>query len=441
MQDAEPKEEADLPVAAASPVLQEESSPLPENDKIAGNVIKLPWAQFKTLPLAADLAAPYPAYQEISDATSEQMSDWLQKHGWSTLGKLCEQTHKQQEIAQQFIQWAAPLETGGGLLLQNEGADEHYWFVGDVHGYLSALLKCMAFVSEYRENHGGTHTLILLGDILDRGPKSFATLALLQYCKLHEAEMPFRLIGLKGNHDIGLYQTADGRFASRVTPSESAEYLNEQAAQSAEWAKVLGTAAIEWARIAPCMGEITGLGGEYASHSILFTHGGLPHTDIQKKLYELHDAHEQQPQADFLSLVPEALRAECCKDFTWVRLVEDLPFKIPNRGNSGCQMGTEDVNTYRRIHSLLTGRAVSFVVRGHDHEKKGYRLYSADESRDVATQRRKQKHCGVLTINAMEPSNADGPLFLDRNPTLTHWSVGRPMQLHILPAAVANVNV
>lgn len=405
------------------------------------------WDKFKSEPLLPELQNPYPLFVNVCNMesdlesdialnpTQEEIEEWQEKYCWAQLAKDCENPEQQMKIAQQFIQWAEEQKDGSSLLMQGGKPEHHYWFIGDIHGYLGALLKCFAFVSEYHARKGGAHTVIMLGDVLDRGPQCFTTLAMLQHCLLHSQEVSFRLICLKGNHDVGLRQLEDGRFISAVKPSESAEYLNALAESQAELAAALGKAAMEWARISSCMGEITNLGGNYENNSILFTHGGLPHVDIQKKLYESYVEDAQPLGVDFMSSIPEELHQECSKDFIWVRLVDDLPWKLPNRGNSGCQMGTEDVNTYRRVHHLLTGRSVSFVVRGHDHEKEGFRLYSVDETKDPSTQRRKQKNCGILTINAMEPSTAEGGFSISRKPTLLHWSLAQSMMLYTMPAA------
>lgn len=351
----------------------------------------------------------------------------------------------QRRIAEQFVEWASNKPDGLSINIQAK-ADDNFWFIGDVHGSLDAIFKIWSWILVTRNNmknsgeasKQGKHHIILLGDILDRGAESFTIMAFLQLLMMQEdGRNEISLTCIRGNHDAGLRINEDGSFASSVLPSESVGELNAIAEQDYSCALTIATAAIEFARIAPCMGEISNIGGTYHNNSILFTHGGLIHTDLQQELrkhLQQQDNDIPVEKADLFTLIPRTLHAKCSKDFTWVRLVENLPRKLPNRGSSGCEMGTEDINDYRKLHYELTGRAVSFIIRGHDHERPGFKLYSYDETYRPDGKNRRLKTCGLLTINSMEPDESSGGMFRERQATVVHWRKYHSMILYRMPA-------
>ncbi len=77
--------------------------------------------------------------------------------------------------------------------------------IGDVHGRLDLLLKAFDIISQ-REPNGCT--VISLGDYIDRGPSSRAVLDELQ------TDHPFKLISLKGNHEVLMYEALRDRYLS-----------------------------------------------------------------------------------------------------------------------------------------------------------------------------------------------------------------------------------
>ena len=103
--------------------------------------------------------------------------------------------------------------------------------------------------------------------------------------------------------------------------------------------------------------------------------------------------------------------------------------KNPNRGSHGCEMGTEDVARYLFLHRALTTRDITFIFRGHDHERAGFACYSAHPTFNPTARKYAQRECHVLTMNAMEPDNSSGGLFRDRELALAEWSLGEPVRL------------
>ncbi len=303
------------------------------------------------------------------------------------------------------------------LLLQARPG-ERFWFFGDIHCCHAALTKALCYVlQECAQDPGkATHTLIFCGDLIDRGPESLRTLSTL-FCLLLEPPPRLRVHFIRGNHDAALSltpsPTADKPpFRSIVEPSETSRELNTLWKQEPRLALLMGKAFIRLAEISPCMGEVLGLDTQHRARTLLFTHGGLPHTDLQQQLSQADAAlNQEQPtraqryNQPYTDTLPENLRAAAARDFTWVRLAETAPHKEADRSTSGCTMGTEDVCDFRRQHWQRTGRVLSYIIRGHDHEFTGFKLYSYDreflppdtDSDDMQTE------CGVLTLNTMDP--------------------------------------
>lgn len=383
------------------------------------------WETWRTEPLPPALESPYPLFLPLPAAgelmpAAERLAEWAALPEMQELRRRCTELPCMLETAERFLKRFADTPDAPHACLLHAQEQETYWLAGDVHGNVEGLLALYSFVCAHARRTGGRHRLVLLGDILDRGEQDLEAAALVQHLLLQE-NAPAELILVRGNHDMGLACREDGTFYSTVSPAETAERLNAMEDRAA--AATLGRAAMLMSRVACCMGEIAGPDVTAPEKCLLFTHGGLPHVDLQEKMFAAAAAAPPQPEADALAVLPPELREPAAKDYTWVRLVDRLPHKIPNRSASGCQMGTEDVNIFRRLHRRLTGRCISFIVRGHDHEDEGFRLYSAQAG--LQEHKRLQQHCGVLTLNAM----AADEMAPERRTCVLRWRRGESLTL------------
>lgn len=368
------------------------------------------WEEWCKLPLPETLTAPYPLFSLTSEVgctppSVKKLEKWRGEKSLAAIWHDCTEISTIKGIAKRFVKCfgETPAKPHGILLKADK--DSTFWLVGDVHGNAEGLMNAYAFVWAQAQKQKGHHTIILLGDIIDRGDNDLEALALVESLLLLGEKAPVPVVYVCGNHDAGLYRREDGTFASSVDPAETTERLN--AMEDKEVAALIGQAAILLAKNAPCVGEITGIHLDAPEKTLLFTHGGVPHVDLQEKACSAvllgKDAALAKPEISTMDAIeawPDEIRQACSRDYVWVRIVDKLPHKIPNRGSSGCQIGTDDVNQFRKIHYAITGRAVSFIVRGHDHEDDGFRLYSAQEG--INENKRLQANCGVLTINAMD---------------------------------------
>ncbi len=308
-------------------------------------------------------------------------------------------------------------------LLLTARAHERFWFFGDVHSDWNALYRAYGYVLRQCELDAGeaAHTLIFCGDLIDRGMESLRTVTAV-LCLLQRPHPRLRVIFVRGNHDIALSirpeAEASGRMPLRssVMPAETLEELAtlwNMGGETRELAMLMARAIIRLAEISPCMGEIVGLDARHPDRTLLFTHGGLPHTDLQDQIHR-HDAQAGQETPDpktlmqrfhlpYLETLPGELHAALSRDFSWIRLAERGKRKYVDRMSSGCEMGPMDVTDFRRQHWERTRRAIAYIVRGHDHEDAGFRLYSHDAHYTPPNARteRMQTECGVLTINTM----------------------------------------
>lgn len=416
----------------------------------------LSWDEFKKENLESVLGKPMPSFslaplrgdQTMINGTSfrpsptmAELNDLLAMPENQAWIRDCRSFENQLETAAHFLKWAKKQPDGTSLLLTAR-AQICYWFVGDIHGDFESLSRIYAYIRQdmQQDQEHNRHVLILLGDLIDRGEEELAVLALVQklLMKQNEADSRLSLIVLRGNHDCALnYDKEKDLYRSRVSPAETSELLNQLVSRGLrEEANILGTAIMELGRISPCMGELARIIPARPEATILFTHGGVPHTDLQKAAYEsfCKDAspHTVGYHGGLIDSLPASFRGAWMSDFTWVRLVEKGPFKRPNRGAMGCQMGTQDVNCYRRLHYLLTGRAITFIIRGHDHEEGGYKLYSYDPifnpSRGSNEFSRPQENCGVLTINAMDRGGED-----EGEAVAARWCMGEAIALYRFP--------
>ena len=420
-----PAEEPEpAPAVEPEPAPVEEPEPAEEEgsewDRLVSAILPDSPADEPKLP--EPLQKPYPGFEEPVDdvPTPEYMQGLWERYSLGDWARSYRDTARQAETAARFCEWAGGREAEECVLLHAEEG-EHYWFAGDVHASLPAALKLYAHVWEMARQGGGVHCLVLLGDYVDRGPDSLPLLCFLQEMVMQCSKGgPVRLLLLKGNHDAGF--GVDGEFFSDVYPSEMVGELNGLAAEMPQEAGVIGRAALELFRLAPYAAEITGLGGEEPECSILLTHGGVPHTDLLPGIYA---AAPESPDRTLLGGLPQELREACLEDLLWVRLEPDAASLAPDRSFIGCGAGTLDVNLFRYLHWLRTGRAVSFIIRGHDHRTALDSCGGADESAAGC----RQRHCGVLTLQSREPDE-DEP---QRDIGLAYWSRGGAVVLYRLP--------
>lgn len=329
-------------------------------------------------------------------------------------------------IAEEFAEWAKNKSDGESLLIIPEPRDD-FWFIGDVHGCTSSIVRLISYI-EMQAEPNRRQNVIFLGDLLDRGEDSWGVAAMVQKLMLLNSDPDFEkrwhFVFTKGNHDVG-FSIKNGEFKSTVSPAESVNELNKWDISDADKMK-LATAYVELVRISPCMGEIYDEKRE--NQTIVFCHGGVPHTDYQEELRsrEFPDEHQHEIGSDnppyhgksLMQCVPSDMCEKISKDFIWLRL-STMPKKRPNRGNSGCEIGYEDVCDYCKLHQKLTGRRITHIIRGHDHETEGYKLNSYHEEHNPKA---KYKEPCILTINAMEPDMSSSGIFRNRDLALAHWN-------------------
>lgn len=434
-----PAPEESVPVPEVPVPVQKEPAPAPEQPAPAPSPAKggASWDDFKA---AFDSSAhePFPPIEVAEAADCDFMESLLSDPslGIAALLSGCRDADWRRSVAREFL--AANPDPGDdfrreSVLMEADG-DTTYWVAGDIHARVSAIAKTCAFIAD-RRRRGLTkawNTLILLGDYIDRGDEALETLAFIESISMHPLFEGFKVVALKGNHDEGLFRRADGAYASMVKPAETADFLNS-AASAGEDVDVEADAAMRLAKISPRMCELSGIDPDDPKRTILFVHGGVPHVDLQKELYALRSAVPQGvPFFEALSgaEVPGELRRACAEDFTWVRFARDIPEKRPNRGSRGCEIGTRDVARYLCLHRVLTSRDVTFVFRGHDHERAGFACLGPHPVLNPAAKKFAQRWCNVLTLNSMEPDRSSGGMFKTRDIALAEWTPGGSVALH-----------
>jgi len=258
---------------------------------------------------------------------------------------------------------------GAGMLFDGDRADEDdrairvasadpsggLWIVGDLHGDLLALEAALAQIRAHAAQGGGAAPrVVFLGDFFD--DEGFGLEVLLRVFELIVAA-PERICVIAGNHDEGL--SFDGvRFASSVSPSDFADFLNAHLAH--EWIERVGKLAVRLTARAPR--------ALFFPDGLLVAHGGFPLADLHARLAETGDWNDPA----------------CLADFVWVRAHPKARRKMPNRFSRGSQFGVEDFAAFCALSTRL-GRPVTHMVRGHDHVEERYAIYPAYHAHPVLT--------------------------------------------------------
>lgn len=235
------------------------------------------------------------------------------------------------------------------------------WFVGDLHGDLTALVNIWNYVSTQSLRRSCQPSVMFLGDIVDRGPQSEECL---QFIFWLIAENPGRIGLLPGNHESTLEWDEDRRqLISQVQPAEYAEHLNAAAGEKTRRYRLsvrTAKTAVELFRAAPA--------AVILPDGLLIAHGGFPHSDLQPGIRTLDDLS----------------RPKCVSDFIWLRCHPRAPRKIPNRHSLGCEFGSDDFAGFGRLMRSL-GQPVEHFVRGHDHHPERFHVVSIDGQPRILT--------------------------------------------------------
>lgn len=228
------------------------------------------------------------------------------------------------------------------------------WIIGDLHGDLLALEAALLQIHRHAATDGATPHLIFLGDFID--DEGYALEVLLRVFELI-LEAPERISVIAGNHDEAL--SYDGsRFASSVSPSDFADFLNANLAH--EWIERAGKVAMRLTAHVPR--------ALFFPDGLLVAHGGFPLSDLHPALIETADWNHP----------------DCLSDFVWSRAHPKARRKMPNRFTRGSQFGFEDFAEFCALSARL-GRPVTHMARGHDHVDDRYAMYPAYQAHPILT--------------------------------------------------------
>ncbi|MEO7735711.1 MAG: metallophosphoesterase family protein [Kofleriaceae bacterium] len=272
------------------------------------------------------------------------------------------------------------------------------WIIGDLHGDLLALEASLAQIHRDAALDSAPPRIVFLGDFFD--DEGFGLEVLIRLFELI-VEAPQRVCVIAGNHDEAL--SSDGtRFASSVSPSDFADFLNANLAD--EWIERAGKAALRLIAHAPR--------ALFFPDGLLVAHGGFPLADLHPALEANRDWNDPA----------------CLSDFVWARAHPKARRKLPNRFSRGSQFGYEDFADFCALTARL-GRPITHLVRGHDHVEDRYAIYPAYHAHPVLT---------TVALSRRLPREGFGPH--ERAPTLARVVPGSLPQVYQLhpPADLIN---
>lgn len=232
--------------------------------------------------------------------------------------------------------------------------------VGDLHGDLGALYAARLWRDKMRPES----ELVLLGDLVDRGPASASTACVCIYWWLKGSEPGVTIVA--GNHDVAIRRDGDSdRFVSSSTPSEFALWID--GAENRGLRHRLAELFVQVVRRLPKWVLLPG--------GLLGVHGSVPHADALSTVGSLAEL-ESTPLA--------------AQDLLWLRLAADVRRKRPNRRSQGCEIGLEDIQDgLDRFQRLLRDTAemtpIRGLLRGHDHVASRRHIAWTPDQRPIVT--------------------------------------------------------
>ena len=238
-----------------------------------------------------------------------------------------------------------------------------YAAIGDVHGNLSSLTAAVDIVRERAVATGRMAAVIILGDLIDRGPDSAGCAAfVLRLARGLDPERPdVRVHLVRGDHEDAFSDDAEtDSFNSDVVPCEWCDRLDSLPPDDPE--RALAREFVAFAHAAPAAIRF--------SSGILCAHGGVPHADLLPRL----------------ASVADLCAPECVRDFLWCR-VSSARRKFPNRSAHDCELGRNDIVNFLDFLDQLPAAEgfpvspVRLFVRGHDHARDGHKSMPLDAGR------------------------------------------------------------
>ena len=235
----------------------------------------------------------------------------------------------------------------------------HLWLVGDVHGDLLAFEAILAHIDA--QDPDRRDGIVLLGDLVDRGPYSAACLSLLLALA---CARPGLVLFMPGNHEMGL-ALCNGRFRSSVLPCDFAQWLDRE--QDHEDVRALGQACLHLAATGPHLLFLPG--GIWAAH------GGFPFRDLWPGLKNVQDLDSDR----------------CRSDCVWGRFRPDVERRLVNRHTLSAEYGAGDLADWHEFLAKHMQTPVHTFIRGHDHVLQGIDL------------QRVHGRCAVVTCTGTGP--------------------------------------
>ena len=255
------------------------------------------------------------------------------------------------------------------LQLYQQKDGERYYIAGDVHGDLETLVACADIaISECTQASANgcsvVPVLVILGDLIDRGPDSAECIAFLLRLALGKDEdrKVLRVLLVRGDHDVALRCMPDGRISAAVEPAEFAESFNST--KPREVASIMVDAAL--ARCYMYFVRHCSPAAALFSEGVLMSHGAVPHTDLLNRFG--------------MDLTPWS--APCAQDFVWARMCPEYRRRGPNRKSKTTDMGMDDFCDFITVFNKLAifkqnNKAsnierVTVFIHGHQHCESGF---------------------------------------------------------------------
>jgi hypothetical protein len=234
------------------------------------------------------------------------------------------------------------------------GKAEDWYVIGDIHGDFFAFFNALKYILRANDYF----KIVLLGDLVDRGPHPLECLWLILNLV---AEYDKRILWLAGNHDVGIVPGKDGSFASLVSDANFVVELNKIDSWT-PFRREFGREYIELVQDLPR--------AALSPDGTLFTHGGFPLVDLHKELSEKTTVEEKMTWLN---------SDKALQDFTWTRITNE-PKKRPNRHSKGASYGYTDFEKF--CDATKDFFPVKRLVTGHEHPAGG-----VDELTEWKTQR------------------------------------------------------
>lgn len=232
--------------------------------------------------------------------------------------------------------------------------NERVVIVGDIHGDLNSLIAVLLKLSVSDYDYFEKARFVFLGDYLDRGTTLFEPLLLLLQLKDILGD---RMVMLKGNHEMVLFDENKQVLLSKVSPHQSCDCLNKYCAYDKEFLR-------QFAYFLHTLPTYVYM--KSAGNNILLTHASIPR-DINLRMAHFDEATG--------ALIIDTRTSSAEGLATRNAILKDMIWGDPRNCDEKMQIDGRFEFGRKQWELFRSHNRIALLIRSHEEASNGYQYF------------------------------------------------------------------